>query len=94
MLAADATLHANFDTASSRLLLEFDQAETHIAFGATFGASDRELTVCPLGDLSEALDIQSLDEEQMEILQTELSSAVSELLGSVLSVLMSAGLVG
>lgn len=95
MLAADATLHANFDIASSRLLLEFDQAETHIAFGATFGvSSDRELTVCPLGDLSEALDVQSLDEEQINILQTELSSAVSELLGSVLSVLMSAGLVG
>jgi len=93
LLSADATLHASFDPASSRLLLEFHQDKNQFTLGATVGMSDRELTVCPLGDLAEALDVQSLDEEQMNALQAEFSSAAADLVGTVVSVLMSAGLV-
>ena len=92
MLADDATVHVSFDPASSRLLLEFHQDEIQFSFGATVGVSERELTVCPLGDLSAALDIQSLSEDEMTALQNEFMAASAKLIGSLYSVLASSGI--
>ena len=92
MLADDATVHVSFDPASSRLLLEFHQDEIQFSFGATVGVSERELSVCPLGDLSAALDIQSLSEDEMTALQNEFMAASAKLIGSLYSVLASSGI--
>jgi hypothetical protein len=94
MIVEDATIHVSFDPSSSRLLIEFHQDEIEFTFGATVSISERELSAGPIGDLSAALDVQNLSDEQMNELQSELTTVSAKLIGSLYSILASSGVLG
>ena len=80
---AEVTIHGNFDIAKSYLLLELKMGDQRYALGAAFGLVNRELTACPIGDRSAALALETLSEEQLETLQSELTLAAANLIGFV-----------
>ena len=83
MKIAEVTIHGNFDIAKSYLLLELKRGDERYALGAAFGLVNRELTTCPIGDPSAALALETLSEEQLETLQSELTLAAANLIGFV-----------
>lgn len=87
-------IHGNFDLANSYLLLEARMGNERYALGAAFQLDSRELTVCPIGDVSSAIEVETMTEEQANTLQSELTVAAANLIGFVMPALITSGIMG
>lgn len=79
----DTAIHFSFDPASSHVLIEFSQDRMSCAFGASLQLSNHDLTICPIDNLSNALDIQDLTDEQISSLKSELMFTSGKLIAFV-----------
>lgn len=87
-------IHGSFDLSNNYLLLEVKMGEEIYALGASFQLVNRELTACPIGDLSAAIEVETMTEEQMTTMQTELTNAAANLIGFVMPALINSGIMG
>lgn len=91
--AGQITMHFSFDPATGAVEITFDVPDAGFGLAGVVGATEGEVAV-PAIDAANALDVTTLSDEDMELLQNEFIQASSGLIGALYPALAQSGLMG
>lgn len=88
------TVHISFNPTDLHALFELEKDGELFSFSTTVQCSNRAVTYYEIDDLPGALDMNKLDDEQIDILKSELTNVLAKPVSFLLPSLMKSGLIG